>query len=423
MRKTKYNIVATCVVAVICWGAARLHADDLAFVLDEGNIWGASPADFFSAVNPQGKPAAFDWASQTEKERARYPAWRNSPEITLFGMHLCDAVALFEDGSLARIECSLYNKGDAEINPRQGVGVIHDEETFVAMLKKSAARIDKWAGGPGKNLEPKRLTTTGIKMMRRVWTKKPYLIEMRWAFTKAGRGRDETFLGEYVTVVFSEYSRDNDPTALNISSVKDRYDGWAEDKDFSVNVKNNFQGDVYVAGIPMVNQGEKGYCVVAALERMLRYYGAEIDKHALAQLGQSSGKRGTVMGRMLDTLEEADTKLGIHVDLEYSIAEDLEDWTDLVRKYNREAGRHDKPEIKDEQWVSQEGRQRMYHISKMVSLLDSEVYISLRNKRFYADFNRFQRQVKQEISEGRPVLWGVWLGIVPENPGDRKSVV
>ncbi|MFO7821087.1 MAG: C39 family peptidase [Lentisphaeria bacterium] len=383
---------------------------DLANLFQQGDIWGATPVDFFSAVNTQGRPPSFDWAGQSDKKRARYPAYKNSPEVTLQKMKLWDAVAIFENEKLVRIECSLYNKGDAEVSSRQGAGVIRNNRQFVSRLKKYAERLDKWIGKRGENLEPKRLTTSGIKMMRRVWVKKPYLIELRWAFTESGNG----FLGEYINVVFTPYTKEKDPTVAHVSSVHDRYKGWAQDKDFSKNVKTktNFQGDKYIDNIPMVNQGEKGYCVVAALERMLRYYGAEIDKHALAQLGQSSGARGTVMGKMLATLEKADTKLGIRVKLEYNIAEDLRDYERLMDKYNRQADRMDKPEIGKNQWVIR----RTYHIQKLFSLFDREVFCKVRKEAFYHDRKNFIRTVKDEVKEGRPVLWSVWLGIVPE-PG------
>jgi hypothetical protein len=58
-------------------------------------------------------------------------------------------------------------------------------------------------------------------------------------------------------------------------------------------------GDVKLRGIPMVDQGEKGYCVVASLERVLRYYGAAVDQHELAQLANSDGNAGTSMDAML----------------------------------------------------------------------------------------------------------------------------
>lgn len=421
--KNGFSILCFIGVFLVAAGNGATAADnhhDLAslFTGAGGDIWGASPVDFFSAVNLQGTPPSFDWTSQTEKNRARYPAWQNSPEITLLGFPLYHAVAHFEDNGLQKLECSFYNKGDAEVQKDQNSGVIYSQDVFVSRLKKYAGRVDAWVGKKGENLDPRRLTTSGAKMMRRVWIKKPYLIEMRWAFTEDRNTNGPDFLGEYINIVFSRYTREKDPTIAHVSSVHDRYKGWAQDKDRSGNIKTNFQGDKYIDGIPMVDQGEKGYCVVAALERIMRYYGADIDQHALAQLGKSSGRQGTIMEQMIDTLEKADTKLGIYVDVEYNIGEDIRDYERLVRKYNRTAKRLDKPEIEDEQWVIQHDRGRTYVVPKLISLLNPEVYKKTRNEYFETDSAGFKRILKKEIAAGRPILWGVWLGIFAE-PGIR----
>jgi hypothetical protein len=44
----------------------------------------------------------------------------------------------------------------------------------------------------------------------------------------------------------------------------------------------------------MVDQGDKGYCVVASVERVMRYYGAAVDQHELAQVANSDAAIGTV---------------------------------------------------------------------------------------------------------------------------------
>ena len=43
------------------------------------------------------------------------------------------------------------------------------------------------------------------------------------------------------------------------------------------------RGDVFVDNVPMVDQGQKGYCAAASAERVLRYYGVEIDEHQVAE--------------------------------------------------------------------------------------------------------------------------------------------
>ena len=47
-------------------------------------------------------------------------------------------------------------------------------------------------------------------------------------------------------------------------------------------------GTRIIENVPMVDQGQRGYCAVATTERVMRYYGFEVDQHLMAQLAQSS---------------------------------------------------------------------------------------------------------------------------------------
>lgn len=52
-------------------------------------------------------------------------------------------------------------------------------------------------------------------------------------------------------------------------------------------------GSVAIKGIPMVDQGAKGYCVVASVQRLFEYYGIPCDMHQLAHIAGSDPDRGT----------------------------------------------------------------------------------------------------------------------------------
>ena len=68
----------------------------------------------------------------------------------------------------------------------------------------------------------------------------------------------------------------------------------------SVRRKDN--GDVWVSGIPMVDQGPKGYCVPATFERAMRHMGVEADMYLLAMVGESSAGGGTVVEWLIENL-------------------------------------------------------------------------------------------------------------------------
>lgn len=76
-----------------------------------------------------------------------------------------------------------------------------------------------------------------------------------------------------------------------MSSAAERAKG-----DLRENVVRRPNGDVLVGEIPMVDQGQKGYCVPATIERVLRYYGiSELDMHKIAELAETNVGGGTTM--------------------------------------------------------------------------------------------------------------------------------
>ncbi len=80
-------------------------------------------------------------------------------------------------------------------------------------------------------------------------------------------------------------------------------------------VKSNFSrmkklrktalGDVVIDAIPMVNQGAKGYCAPATVERVLLYYGVEnIDMHEISRLAETGAGGGTAVRVLIEKVGE-----------------------------------------------------------------------------------------------------------------------
>jgi hypothetical protein len=66
------------------------------------------------------------------------------------------------------------------------------------------------------------------------------------------------------------------------------------------NVSENEFGDVLIQNIPMVNQGPKGYCVPATIERCLRYMGMRADMYTLAMAGHTNIGGGTSLKNIIE---------------------------------------------------------------------------------------------------------------------------
>lgn len=60
-------------------------------------------------------------------------------------------------------------------------------------------------------------------------------------------------------------------------------------------VQRRDNGDVVISGIPMVDQGPKGFCVPATMERMLRHLGIPADMYILAMAANTQPGGGTTV--------------------------------------------------------------------------------------------------------------------------------
>lgn len=69
-------------------------------------------------------------------------------------------------------------------------------------------------------------------------------------------------------------------------------------------------GHRYIRDIPMINQGSRGYCVVATMGRVLNFYGFEVEINSLANLAgtlpeTSFGQGGTFLNDALRAMRQS----------------------------------------------------------------------------------------------------------------------
>lgn len=173
-------------------------------------------------------------------------------------------------------------------------------------------------------------------------------------------------------------------------------------------VKNNVvkkeNGDVFVDGIPMVDQGDKGYCVVASIERVVRYFGLEVDQHELAQLAGTTAEQGTTASDMENAFKKITGK--IHVRTNRVIDYDYDQTVKDVKAYDREAK---KREVKvfdidfDTHYVIAQG---------FWADADKETFKIVKAKQ--TRYKLFNSKIKQYIDRGIPLCWTLYLGMFPE---------
>lgn len=73
------------------------------------------------------------------------------------------------------------------------------------------------------------------------------------------------------------------------------------------NVQKRPNGDWIIFGIPMINQGQKGYCAPASCARVMQYYEYPVDEHQIAKMMET----GALSGTSYLTLKEALKKISM----------------------------------------------------------------------------------------------------------------
>jgi hypothetical protein len=169
-------------------------------------------------------------------------------------------------------------------------------------------------------------------------------------------------------------------------------------------VTKNANGDVAILTVPMVDQGPKGYCAVATVERVMRYYGMSVDQHELAQLAGTESEKGTNPEKMMEALRAKQGKLKLRVrDL---IRFEWADYERMIKDYNRL--------VKGSQ---KDGGPRLQEVADVYELLgkgDGALLKKVRVERGKADFVRFERLIQTSIDRGEPLIWSVQIGLFPE---------
>lgn len=269
-----------------------------------------------------------------------------------------------EKGSQIEIvNTTVYNKGDdGEI----------DRAAFENLLKSSLAALSA-----EMKVEPKShkvgAKDAGVKPRAWVWENDNCAVMLE-AFSS---GSGKKYVAEFIRLTIAP-------------KIEDMERGGAADaakkSELKEHVKKESDGTVWIADIPMVDQGEKGYCVPAALSRVFAYYGMDgVDQHALAALCKSSGD-GTTLDAMTKAIRTISNSFHVSVKPWKWV-----DMKKLAKDYERLAVR----EKKD-----------LYN-------LDPEVLLQvIRSKPNIT--KKAMKDVRGFVDAGVPIVWGVMLGMYPE---------
>ena len=378
---------------VFCTADRLFGAGEIALesVLTNAKLWSLKQDEFQSAA----RTFPFRWTSaRRESARAAYPG------MTLFGLPVYEVVARFGSEKLNEITAVFYARGDA--------GDL-SEEKFEA-LKKSCIDAVSTSTGVKPTVRGKD-ATNAVKAEGLIWQTQKSRYELEYSFTKEVKSRDIPFRAEFIRLEIRPADKKSGLLAAAIGVSRPRFSGAMHIK------RDPSTGDVWLHDVPMVDQGQKGYCVVATAERVMRYYGNSVDANELAQVANSDAEGGTSMQAMHAALKKIAARLKVRV---RSLEEpDVKETLALIKDYNRHAKRLKATEIADPGMFIDMGA--IYRSMEYEVLKETRT----RNK---ADFGRFQRGVQTHIDQGVPLLWSVQLGLaketgIPQSAGGHMRLI
>jgi len=312
--------------------------------------------------------------------------------VTWHGLEVWEARLYYLPSGLQRIEMSLYNRGD----DKDGEGMTD------AKLNALLAAIAEKAEPGGKLGRPERKgLKSGGSQYTRDFDKADPRVLLTWGVSEGKSAERRT---EFVRVTLS-------PKAANkprgVTKVVSGRDALAKIKS---NVTKNEDGDVWIRNVPMVDQGQKGYCAAATSERILRYYGHNIDEHEIAQMAGTEAKGGTSTSEMIETVKTIGSKCRLGYQEIVMMVGGVGDIEEDIRRYNKAAKAEKKPELKMSDFLSGSS----IDVRAIKEAMEPKVIKKMRVKD--SRYRKFLTGIKTRIDQGIPVFWGVTLGIFPE-PG------
>ena len=369
------------ILAAICAAtAAAAQAADFGAEAVDGAAWDMTVKSFCAAHAGEGFRFL---TSARDSVNCTQPGAVNVAGFGVYETRIWFSGPRGAEPKISRAEFSLYNKGDA--------GKPLSREDLDAMLEAVRASFPaaeaRWEKGT------KNEKMGAVVHSQRFFGKKADG-QLAWGTDK--RGGTVNFVRLALVPPGTMKRTSEGALSRSAESVKS-------------GVEKRKNGDVVINGVPMVDQGEKGYCAAATAERVLRYYGLEIDEHELAQMAGTTADGGTGTGAMIDAVAKIGNANRLGKNELYRADGDMRTFEKNLELYNQTAKRMRRPQIDIRQYTTG----NMVDGNAISDAYDPDVLKAARLKQSAA-FKRFMAGVKTQVDRGVPLFWGVTLGYVKE---------
>lgn len=420
MERLMFSVLSA---AALVSAVSGMEAYEIGEALSDGSFWRSDPVLFVQKHREQG----FKFTSESREGADT----RLDGAVTYFGIPVFESrIDFTEDGTgIERVELTLFSTAGTESIEETATGdggrlrrlVRNDKKItrdgFLKILTEARAKLTP-AGSKNPQAVPVRVRGQGQVQKVQTWPKTdiPTVTAITWNYFQNG-SRAETFKPGFVRVAVDGPARLAGGGRSRTRSPKPAAKGRTSIKD---NVIRDPRGDVFVDNVPMVDQGQKGYCAAAAAERVLRYYGVEVDEHEIGQSAGTTAEGGTTAKDMKDAVDSIGRRfklatMTLYGDFEKSIDERIEGLAKEADSYNKAAKKLKKPSIGEEVYVKRRGNMISYDPMALDEAMDPEVLKEMKvNGAQKSRYTKFMKDVHQYVNAGMPLFWSVTLGRYPE---------
>ncbi|MGI5869298.1 MAG: hypothetical protein ACOX9C_07640 [Kiritimatiellia bacterium] len=324
--------------------------------------------------------------------------------LRLFGLEVCEARVYFEGEAVTRVEISVYNKGDAGSRT---------QAEFEVLVESVREKLAAFAKDPGAAVRVANRRANYI-VQRHQWVKSSPPIQLEWAcvMPHRSRGVNVPYNAEYINVLLvpvraarTMASATGGASAMALGAARRLTD----------NIRRTPEGDVWVDGVPMVDQGQKGYCAAATSERVLRYYGLNVDQHQIAQLAKTAAESGTSIEGMVNAIGLVGRTFQLDkrdlIPSTYRGGFKGSPHEKLINQYNNAAKRAKKPTIDWQQYTVD----RAVNLPAIWNAMDPEILLEARASQ-KQNLAQFEKDIRNYVGQGVPLLWSCLVGMYPEEP-------
>ena len=396
-------------------------AYDIGKEMETEGFWKSDPVLFVKRHQDQG----FKFTSGDRSSADT----RLDGAVTYHGIPVFESkVAFAEDSSgITRVELVLFSPAGTEMREnvdshryrlvRRDKDITYDG--FVRLMRDVRGKLTA-EGAKNPQMKTER-TKAPVVQKSQTWprTDIPTETTLTWNYSQEGRKTD-TFKAGFVRVAVDGPARLAEASDGKRKASVGGANAAKGAKKIVDNVIRDPRGDVFIDNVPMVDQGQKGYCAAAASERVLRYYGVEVDEHEIGQAAGTTAEGGTSTLGMKNSVQAIGRKykLGTVVtygDFEKPVSERIESIVREVANYNKAAKKMKKKEITDDVYITHHGNMTTYSPAAADAAMDPEVLKYMKTEGPQkSKFTKFMKDVHDQVNKGIPLIWGVVLGTYPE---------